>query len=152
FRGTLRGKRHRMSAVLTNIAAEPTVLVEEIDATPWDVCRKLAGWPHLLFLDSARVSADARYSFVTADPFGWLWSRGRRIFTGEGVLLTWGDPFLVLEDKLQEYRTETIPGLPPFQGGAAGLFGYDLCHHLERLPQPRFDDFETPELAIGFYD
>ncbi len=45
-----------------------------------------------------------------------------------------------------------MPGLPPFQGGAAGLFGYDLCHHIERLPRPRRDEFQTPDLAVGFYD
>ena len=42
--------------------------------------------------------------------------------------------------------------MPPFQGGAAGVFGYDLCHHLERLPRRRFDEFEVPDLAIGLYD
>lgn len=32
------------------------------------------------------------------------------------------------------------------------MFGYDLCHHLERLPRPAFDDFAVPDLAVGFYD
>lgn len=27
-----------------------------------------------------------------------------------------------------------------------------MCHHLERLPRPRFDEFQVPELAVGFYD
>ncbi len=34
-------------------------------------------------------------------------------------------------------RSERIPGLPPFQGGAAGLFGYELNRFVERLPPPR---------------
>lgn len=140
--------------MLAEAAVGDAVLVEELPSgqTAWDVCRKLAGLPHLLFLDSAQVSRLGRYSYVTADPFGWLWSRGRRVFTGAGVLLTWGDPFLILEDKLAEFQAETLPGLPPFQGGAAGLFGYELGHHLERLPRPRFDDFAVPDLAVGFYD
>jgi anthranilate/para-aminobenzoate synthase component I len=50
------------------------------------------------------------------------------------------------------HRLPTLPGLPPFQGGAAGLFGYDLCHHIERLPRPHFDEFQTPDLAVGLYD
>jgi para-aminobenzoate synthetase component 1 len=45
-----------------------------------------------------------------------------------------------------------LPDLPPFQGGIAGLFGYDLCHHIERLPRPRHDEFRTPDLAVGLYD
>src|SRR5439155_1076618 len=50
------------------------------------------------------------------------------------------------------WPAETLPGLPPFQGGAAGLFGYELCHHLERLPQPLVDEFAVPDLAVGLYD
>jgi para-aminobenzoate synthetase component 1 len=53
---------------------------------------------------------------------------------------------------LTEWHSESIAGLPPFQGGAAGLFGYDLCHHIERLPRPSRDEFQTPDLAVGFYD
>src|SRR5262249_38287914 len=63
-----------------------------------------------------------------------------------------GDPFQALQHSLRQWQTETLPGLPPFQGGAAGLFGYDLCHHIERLPRPDLDEFQTPDLAIGFYD
>jgi len=45
-----------------------------------------------------------------------------------------------------------VPGLPPFQGGAAGLFGYGICHELEKIPRPRFDEFELPDLVVGLYD
>ena len=169
-----------MSALVKHDKRSQPILVEELprDLTAWDVCQKLAAWPHLLFLDSAQNEAAAqlrtlgvlsgrplpytplptsyapfaRYSFVTADPFAWIWSRGRRVFSGDDVLLTWGDPFTVLEDKLAEYPMATLPNLPPFQGGAAGLWGYDLCQHLERLPRPTHDDFAVPDLAVGFYD
>src|SRR5690606_33872337 len=46
----------------------------------------------------------------------------------------------------------TVDGLPPFQGGAAGLLGYELGRSLERLPTTRYDEFEIPALAIGCYD
>ena len=46
----------------------------------------------------------------------------------------------------------TIDGLPPFQGGAAGLFAYDLNRSLERIARPRADEFQVPALAIGLYD
>ena len=58
----------------------------------------------------------------------------------------------MLEEQLDRYHTEPVAGLPPFQGGAAGLFGYDLCHHIERLPRPRHDEFAVPDLAVGLYD
>jgi para-aminobenzoate synthetase component I len=129
-------------------------LVEELTPMPdpWDVCRQLAYLPHMLFLDSAggpiRLS---RFSYVAAQPFGWLQARGNDIRLN-GSKLEATDPFAALHSMLPRYRMISSSALPPFQGGAAGLFGYDLCHHLERLPSPRVDDFATPELAVGFYD
>jgi para-aminobenzoate synthetase component 1 len=130
-----------------------TPLVEELTPwfDPWNVGRRLASRAHLLFLDSADADPSlGRYSFVTADPFDWLCVRRGRIVDDAGGHLI--DPFAVLSERLQQWRSETIAGLPPFQGGAAGLFGYDLCHHIERLPRPGRDEFQTPDLAVGFYD
>src|SRR5439155_23749037 len=107
----------------------------------WEVAKRLAVRPPMLFLDSAATGSPfGRFSFVTADPFDWICTRGK------------DDRFPRLAAVLNRFRTDSLPGLPPFQGGAAGLFGYDLCHHLERLPRPRFDEFEVPDLAVGFYD
>jgi para-aminobenzoate synthetase component 1 len=132
------------------IATQPpgpaTAAVQVVELTPaprpWDVFVRLAGLPFPLFLDSALPHPTlARYSFVAADPFDRLVGRH-----------TAADPFAALAGRLAPYRGETVPGLPPFQGGAAGLFGYDLCHHVERLPRPVFDEFATPDLAVGLYD
>jgi para-aminobenzoate synthetase component 1 len=137
--------------------APPSVpLVEELSASldPWDVCRRLAHLPHLLFLDSASEDETlGRYSFVTGDPFAWLQARGRHHhFSGPTEGRGAGNPFRALQHCCDQWKTETVAGLPPFQGGAAGLFGYDLCHHIERLPRPAVDEFQTPDLALGFYD
>jgi para-aminobenzoate synthetase component 1 len=110
---------------------------------PWDAFQRVAHLPHALFLDSALSHPTlGRYSYVTADPFAWLMSRGRQ----------GSDPFTRLAEGLARYRSEPQPELPPFQGGAAGLFGYDLCHWIERLPRPGLDEFAVPDLAVGFYD
>ena len=131
-------------------AAAP--IVEEVtDLEPWEVCLRLAALPHLLFLDSARQSALGRYSYVTADPFVWIWPPAGFI-NHVPVIMPPADPFDCLADALERYTAPTIPGLPPFQGGAAGLFAYDLCHYLERLPRPRYYDFAVPDLAVGLYD
>jgi para-aminobenzoate synthetase component 1 len=121
---------------------------------PQDAFDRLTELPHLLFFDSARHHPVlGRYSFLTADPFEWIWSRGNRTFvSGEIHPREKADPFTVLTERLRRFSIETIPGLPPFQGGAAGMFGFDLSHHIERLPRFRCDDFEIPELAVGFYD
>jgi para-aminobenzoate synthetase component 1 len=135
---------------------QPSALVEELAPAPhpWHVVERLAALPRLLFLDSALAHPSrGRHSFVAADPFEWIWSRGSRtLVSGESPLAETTDPFTLLSERLARYGAEPIAGLPPFQGGAAGLFGYDLCHHLERLPRPRFDEFQVPDLAVGLYD
>src|SRR5262249_13847870 len=53
---------------------------------------------------------------------------------------------------LARWPATAVPGLPPFQGGAAGLFGYGLARVLERLPKPKSEDFWLHDLVVGFYD
>ncbi|MEZ6110025.1 MAG: aminodeoxychorismate synthase component I [Pirellulaceae bacterium] len=119
-------------------------LVEELIPAPDPVTvfRKLAKRRRCLFLDSAlRHSSLGRYSFVTADPFDEL-----------TLAVDVGDPLEQLAARLEPYHTDSLPALPPFQGGAAGLLGYELGRSFERLPSPRFDEFGTPALSLGLYD
>ncbi len=116
---------------------------------PWEggldlevLFRRLARRPHCLFLDSARFDPRlARYSFLTADPFEYL------TLPADGR-----DGLGELERRLDRFRSPSLADLPPFQGGAAGLWSYDLGRSLERLPAPWFDEFGAPALAVGFYD
>ncbi len=119
---------------------------------PWAVARKLAHLPHLLFLDSAEKHADrGRYSYVSADPDAWLNSPDGR--TLDGVKYGFGLPFDGFARSLRENLLTTIPQLPPFQGGLAGVFGYELNRVFEdRIPCPRVDEFRVPVFAAGVYD
>ncbi len=132
------------------------VVALEPSLDPWECFQRLSGLRGLLFLESADFHpARGRYSFLTADPFAWLTARGREVWwraNGAETLHWNANPLEVLARKLKQYASASLPGLPPFQGGVAGLFGYDLCHHIERLPRPRCDEFQVPELAVGFYD
>jgi para-aminobenzoate synthetase component 1 len=102
----------------------------------------LSGLPHALFLDSAlRDPVLGRYSFVTADPFDYL------EVPVEGI-----DGLGELAGRMKSLSTVAVAGLPPFQGGAAGLLGYDLGRQLEDLPAAGIDEFKVPALAVGFYD
>jgi para-aminobenzoate synthetase component 1 len=111
---------------------------------PWTVARKLSHLPHLLFLDSAEKHADrGRYSYASAVSGGFIHSptRGRSPFSFPFE----GFPF-------GTFRPPSIPGVPPFQGGLAGLFSYDLCRRFERIPPNRYDEFGVSEMAVGGYD
>ncbi len=107
------------------------------------LCR-LANRPGVILFDSARVELPlGRYSFLSADPFAW-----------EGLEQpVYGyDPFASLRRRMQAFRGESLPGLPPFQGGAAGMLGYELGGCWERLPTPQHDEFRWPAMAVGLYD
>jgi para-aminobenzoate synthetase component 1 len=100
--------------------------------------------PGVLLLESALQRGRlGRYSFLTADPF--------RRFQIETV--AYGeDPFAAICGAFEKFTAQTVDGLPPFQGGAAGLLAYELGGAWERLSRPQADEFELPDLAIGFYD
>jgi para-aminobenzoate synthetase component 1 len=130
-------------------------LVHELGAAPapWDALQRLSALPRLLFLDSALDHPHiGRYSFIAADPPVWLSARRGSVTVSAKPVPGAKDPFAVLADYLRGFACSTLEGLPPFQGGAAGLFSYDLCHHLERLPRPKIDEFAVPDLAVGLYD
>jgi para-aminobenzoate synthetase component 1 len=144
------------------MSAAVVPLVEELVPCPdpWDVARKLAHLPHLLFLDSADRHPDrGRYSYVTADPQSWI------IFGNEPppsapnddevVCGPWpmprGDSFTYLADRIASLRTRTVSDLPPFQGGFAGLFCYGLARCIEDIAEPRADEFRVPHLTLGGY-
>ena len=139
-----------MSAETTT--AEHSLLVREIDyLAPLLAFAAVAELPYSVFLDSAQVLERlGRYSFIAADPYRVLTSKNQETWVdGEPVA---ADPFTVLAEELARFPTESLPELPPFQGGAAGFFSYDLGRLLERLPAAERDDMAYPDLGVGFYD
>jgi para-aminobenzoate synthetase component 1 len=103
------------------------------------------------FLDSAQLREHCgRYSFIAMDPFAVLTSKNEHITLNHKTIK--GNPFQVLKDQLAEFPCVSHPNLPPFQGGAAGFFSYDLYHHLEKIPAPALDDMQYPDMVMGFYD
>ncbi len=82
-----------------------------------------------------------RYSFLMANPVEYV---TRSIGSG--------NPFRRVKEILQNYQLISIPELPPFQGGLAGLLSYDLNQSLEKIPNSQIDEFGIPALAVGWYD
>ena len=105
---------------------------------------RLATLPHVIFFDSAaRDSRLGRYSFVAADPFVWI----ERPADGS-------DALAAVKQLWKQFAPHAAvhADLPPFQGGLAGLLSYDLNRSLEQIAAPKFEDLQTPALAMGAYD
>jgi len=135
----------------------PETVIQQLSPRlePADACARFLDLPYCLLLEStAKSKRFGRYSFLAADPFLAIRSKGTIVeqIVGERAVRVQGDPFDVLQSTLARHTVDAIPGLPPFQGGAAGFFAYDLGHHLETLPSPRYDDLGLPDLCIGLYD
>ncbi|KHS79938.1 aminodeoxychorismate synthase component 1 [Pectobacterium carotovorum] len=96
-----------------------------------------------------------RFDIMVADPRVTLCTRGDKTeITRDSVTNTVkGDPFTLLQQQLDSLSlpAETHPDFP-FQGGALGLFGYDLGRQVETLPAHAERDIDLPDMAIGLYD
>ena len=103
--------------------------------------------PKSIFLDSSINTKSAagdslgRYSFLAAEPVHWYESQA-----------DCPQPFDLLRQQFSHFESTHLPELPPFQGGLAGLFSYDLNRSLETLDPPQDDAFKIPLLAFGVYD
>jgi len=124
---------------------------------PAEAASRLSGLPHLVLLESAAPAFPAsRYSFLAADPCYVVRNQNRRTIRSMPLraesLEIEGDPLQAAYDLLSPFASDAVPGLPPFQGGAAGFLGYELGGSFERVPRARESGPEIPDACIGIYD
>jgi len=63
------------------------------------------------------------------------------------------DPYSVVAEELGRHEVAQLDGLPPFAGGAVGLFGYDLVRSAEpTVGDPNDDPVGVPDLALMVTD
>ena len=112
--------------------------------------------PYSIFLDSARDGHDlSRYSYILCHPYETIESKGGRvtITNAEHQFTYAADIFKVVRERVSYWGEgrKIQKDLPPFQGGAAGFFGYDLARQIEKLPA-RTKKHAQPDACIGLYD
>ena len=129
-------------SALIRLSGLPLACVLDRWITPEYVFQRFSRLPYCLFLDSAlKHESLGRYSFLAADPFD--------VVT---IPVGAGDPLATLRQKLAEFFTPVRSDLPPFQGGAAGVFAYELGHSFEQLPAAPHDELSIPAITVGLYD
>ena len=139
-------------------ALVPLVRSLVLDAdSPVGAFAKLRRGPFAFLLESL-VGGErwARYTFLGTEPREVLRYRKGEVdrWSPEG----WRearpelDPFAHLARRLAPVRVADADGLPPFLGGAVGVWGYDLVRTLERLPPAPPDDLDLPDALVMLVD
>ena len=134
-------------------------LVRELSPMPDPAAcfERLGDWSHRVWLDSGSDAARlGRYSFLSADPCLVIEAEGGRVYRTSPEAGTRqavdGDALGALREAIAPFRTESIAGIPPFQGGLAGYISYEFGGTLEKLPAPPGGGIGVPDLAFGLYD
>src|SRR5450755_5041009 len=110
--------------------------------TPVSAFLKLREDGPAFLLESADQGRVGRYSFIGFRPRKVLrWSLGDD-----------GDPYALAAAEVSRFRAAPLPGLPPFAGGAVGVFAYDLVRTVEPLGEPNPDPVGVPDLALMLTD
>jgi anthranilate synthase component I len=112
--------------------------------TPVSAYLKLRGGGPSFLLESAEQGQRVgRWSFLGFRPRAVM-----RLNLGDHP-----DPYGAVADELGRYRIAPLDGLPPFAGGAVGLFGYDLVRSAEpTVGEPNEDAVGVPDLALMVTD
>lgn len=106
---------------------------------------RLSHLPFAMLLHSGHADHPySRFDIVVADPV--------KTLTTDDLSLT-DDPLVQLQQAINALGLSAVPNPDlPFQGGALGLFGYDLGRRFETLPDLAEDDIPLPDMAVGLYD
>src|SRR4051812_20825549 len=111
--------------------------------TPVSAYAKLRGTGPAFLLESVEGGENvSRYSFIGCNP--------RKIFSARPGD---SDPLAALEQELANYQPVTVPGLPPFTGGAVGYLGYEFIHSVEKtVPLAARDELGVPMMWFMMCD
>jgi len=132
-------------------------LVREVLAdldTPLTAYRKLAQGPYSYLFESVQGGERwGRYSILGLPATEVIRITGQAVTVSneQGETTTEVvDPIQWIEDYRQQYRSPEIPGLPRFNGGLVGYFGYDSVRYFEpRLgPAPGEDVLGVPDILL----
>jgi anthranilate synthase component 1 len=117
--------------------------IDDIE-TPVSAYLKLRGEGPSFLLESAEQGQRVgRWSFLGVAP--------RTVMRLEGG--GYEDPYGAVAQELERYRLAPLEGLPPFSGGAVGMFGYDLVRSAEpTVGEPNADEVGVPDLALMVSD
>jgi anthranilate synthase component I len=121
--------------------------------TPLSAYRKLAAAPYTYLFESVQGGERwGRYSMIGLPATEVIRVYGERIEINNGVSTQTlqGDPIAFIEKYRQQFRAPEVEGLPRFNGGLVGYFGYDSVRYFEpRLgPARGKDTIGAPDILL----
>src|SRR5215216_6458132 len=120
--------------------------------TPVSAYLKLRGAGPSFLLESAEGGQRVgRWSFLGVHPRS-LMRLDKGVLTIDGRPQQFDDPYAAVSAELSRYRAAPLADLPPFAGGAVGLFGYDLVRWAEPTVGRRENELGVPDLALMVSD
>jgi anthranilate synthase component 1 len=121
--------------------------------TPVSAYLKLRGDGPSFLLESAEQGQRVgRWSFLGVQPRSTITLRDG-VLTIDGEPRDFDDPYAAVAEELESYKPALLPDLPPFAGGAVGLFGYDLVRYAEpTVGDPNPDEVGVPDMALMVSD
>ena len=127
--------------------------------TPLSTYKKLAGQPYTYLFESVQGGEKwGRYSIIGLPCSTRLVVRDREItlLNGDTILeqKQVDDPLAFIESFQARYKVPEVDGLPRFNGGLVGYFGYDIVRYIEqrldKLAKP--DPIGTPDIMLMVSD
>ncbi|MEB9844459.1 aminodeoxychorismate synthase component I [Bacillus cereus] len=105
---------------------------------------------HIL-LESGR---GGRYNIVGLNPVAVIRGKGETLHISESgkETIKRGNPLDLMQEYMEQWKTDYNPEYPPFQGGAIGYFSYDCIRYIEKLPSLAEDDINIPDIFFLLFD
>ena len=122
--------------------------------TPLSFFKRLERDKYSFLLESVEGSERwARYSFLGTRPQRVFKARGNQVEIvehGKTKKMTSDAPLKMLEQLLQGCRPVTVPGVPPFFGGALGYVSYNAVEQFHAISNDKKDPLGLPEIFFLF--
>ncbi|ASZ63955.1 aminodeoxychorismate synthase component I [Bacillus cereus] len=105
---------------------------------------------HIL-LESGR---GGRYNIVGLNPVAVIRGKDEKLHISESgkETIKRGNPLDLMQEYMEQWKTDYNPEYPPFQGGAIGYFSYDCIRYIEKLPSLAEDDINIPDIFFLLFD
>ncbi len=117
--------------------------------TPITLLRKISQISQRYYLLESVEGGEkwGRYSFLGFNPIVHVTCKNKEVIieAEDTKVIKSDEPFDVLKELLEDYKSPKIEGLPPFTGGLVGYFSYEMIGYAEpvlKLQSSEFNDYD----------